>query len=345
MVGEFHLAGHLVTPHAVIDHHGTTVAQPVWDLYRAALTRFGQVPTLIEWDTDIPALQVLLGEARKAELIALHHAPVAGRIDLIQAGPQRRPEDDALASAQRAFAKALLVPGEDSLVLAQFQGQTRLPRFALYRGNLMATWEKTLASAYPVLVLLVGQAFFGALARAYGIRHPSDDGDLNQFGRHFSSFLAGFAHVADYPYLPDMARLEWALHCAHRAPDATGVSAAELAALSPERLDALSLALHPACQLLQFEWPVLALWQAHRSDGQPFPRMARAPSRALVVRALWRPDALALTEAGHAALSALAQGQPVGAALDAAFSLDEGFDVATHLQQWIAHAVLVDPAA
>ncbi len=346
MVGEIHLAGHLVTPHAVIDHHGATVAQPVWDLYRAALTRFGQVPTLIEWDTDVPELEVLLGEARKAELIALQHAPVAMRVDPIQSGPQHSKDDDALACAQQAFARALLAPDEQSLALASCKGEdeAKRRRFALYRGNMTATWEKTLANAYPVLVLLVGQEFFRALARAYGIRHPSDNGDLNLFGRHFSRFLTNFEHVAHYPYLPDMARLEWALHCAQHAPDATGFNAAELATLSPERFETWSLALHPACQLLQFAWPTLALWRAHQGldAGQTFPQMTRAPSRALVVRPLWQPDVLELTEAAHAALFALAQGQPVGAALDAAFAIDEGFDVATHLQQWIVQAVLVE---
>jgi hypothetical protein len=65
-IGEIHLAGHLITPDAVIDHHGDRVAEPVWRLYEAALDRFGPVSTLIEWDTDIPALSVLLGEADRA---------------------------------------------------------------------------------------------------------------------------------------------------------------------------------------------------------------------------------------------------------------------------------------
>jgi uncharacterized protein (UPF0276 family) len=71
MVGEMHLAGHLVTPDAVIDHHGDYVADPVWSLYETAVRRFGPVSTLIEWDTDIPALEVLLGEAGQARNIAL----------------------------------------------------------------------------------------------------------------------------------------------------------------------------------------------------------------------------------------------------------------------------------
>ena len=69
-VHEIHLAGHLVTPDAVIDHHGAPVAEPVWALYRAALQRFGPCATLIEWDTDIPALDVLLEEATKARAVS-----------------------------------------------------------------------------------------------------------------------------------------------------------------------------------------------------------------------------------------------------------------------------------
>lgn len=66
VVGELHLAGHRVTPVAVIDDHGSRVAPAVWSLYEAALRRFGEVPTLVEWDTGVPPLDVLLDEARLA---------------------------------------------------------------------------------------------------------------------------------------------------------------------------------------------------------------------------------------------------------------------------------------
>jgi hypothetical protein len=65
-VGEIHLAGHLVTDVAVIDHHGARVADAVWLLYEHALRRFGPLPTLVEWDTDVPALDVLIDEAARA---------------------------------------------------------------------------------------------------------------------------------------------------------------------------------------------------------------------------------------------------------------------------------------
>jgi uncharacterized protein (UPF0276 family) len=66
VVGEIHLAGHRATPVAVIDDHGSRVAPAVWSLYEAALARFGAVPTLIEWDTALPALDVLIDEASLA---------------------------------------------------------------------------------------------------------------------------------------------------------------------------------------------------------------------------------------------------------------------------------------
>lgn len=66
-VSEIHLAGHLVTDACLIDTHGDRVVEPVWRLYEAALARFGAVPTLIEWDTDIPPLDVVLAEAARAQ--------------------------------------------------------------------------------------------------------------------------------------------------------------------------------------------------------------------------------------------------------------------------------------
>jgi uncharacterized protein (UPF0276 family) len=66
VVGEIHLAGHCVMPDIVIDDHGSRVADEVWQLYAHAIARFGAVPTLIEWDSAIPPLAVLLDEAGHA---------------------------------------------------------------------------------------------------------------------------------------------------------------------------------------------------------------------------------------------------------------------------------------
>jgi uncharacterized protein (UPF0276 family) len=72
-VDEIHLAGHHVAEDAaiLIDDHGSRVAEPVWGLYAAALRRFGSAtPALVEWDANLPALEILLEEARRAEEMA-----------------------------------------------------------------------------------------------------------------------------------------------------------------------------------------------------------------------------------------------------------------------------------
>ena len=76
-VGEIHLAGYHDSGDIVIDDHGSRVHAPVWQVYRHALQRLGPRPSLLEWDTDLPALDVLLDEAAKAGRILDTSAPVA----------------------------------------------------------------------------------------------------------------------------------------------------------------------------------------------------------------------------------------------------------------------------
>lgn len=76
-VEEIHVAGHFVKTFLtetgeetiLIDDHGAPVPEPVWDLFREALYRLGPVPTLVEWDTKLPPLDVLLAEVRKADAL------------------------------------------------------------------------------------------------------------------------------------------------------------------------------------------------------------------------------------------------------------------------------------
>ncbi len=76
LVHEIHLAGHHINKvdgqKILIDDHGSTVSEPVWDLYELALNLFGPIPTLIEWDTRIPPFNVLKCEADKANRYLSH---------------------------------------------------------------------------------------------------------------------------------------------------------------------------------------------------------------------------------------------------------------------------------
>jgi uncharacterized protein (UPF0276 family) len=347
-VGEIHLGGHLVTDDGLIDHHGARVAPPVWDLYRAALARFGAVPTLVEWDTDLPPLDVLLDEAAQADAIAATAGQgVVLDTPLVPAGPAPAAHSAADSAAhpaapldalQQAFGAALFDAAQDAALAPQLKGDPR--RVGIYRGNLHAHWTRALSSAYPVLRRLVGDEFFDALARVHGRAHPARDPDLNRFGAALPDFLAGFAPAADHPYLADVARLEWCVHEAWFAPDAEARPVA-LAGLAPDAFEAARAVLHPSLRLHASPWATVALWRAHQEGGPDFPDALQAPTYALVLRSRVDVVVESIGAADHAALACLAGGGTFGAALDAAFDVDGDFDVAAHLRRWLEAGIVV----
>ena len=91
-IAEIHLAGHTHAGDIVIDDHGSRVSEPVWAVYAHALATWGQVPSLIEWDTDIPDLAVLLSQAERAEQLARQMLSGGGK-------PQHNPTHHTAAAA------------------------------------------------------------------------------------------------------------------------------------------------------------------------------------------------------------------------------------------------------
>jgi len=230
-------------------------------------------------------------------------------------------------------------------IVAPQLAEGRVDRLALYRGNLTAGWERALGEAYPVLRQLVGEEFFAGLARAYGKARPSQDPDLAAFGAHFAAFLEGFAAAAPYPYLPDVARLEWAVHRAHAAPDRTPAGSTALAGLGPEALDAARFTLHPSVALLHSSWAVAALWRAHQPGGPALPARADRPCDVLVVRRGWQVEVMEIGPAEAAALGELAQGSTFGAALEAALETQAPLDLGAMLQNWFRLGLVAAIAA
>lgn len=69
-VGQIHMAGHFDAGDVIIDTHEGPIIDPVWDLYRFTIEAIGRpVSTLIEWDTNVPALKKVVAEAREAQKI------------------------------------------------------------------------------------------------------------------------------------------------------------------------------------------------------------------------------------------------------------------------------------
>jgi hypothetical protein len=265
--------------------------------------------------------------------------------------PQPQPQPETLESLQKAFAAALDDPAADAALAAHLQsssysgdaGEQRLgARIGLYRGSVRAARHRALASAYPVLAALGGEAWFEALALAYARAHPAHDADLNRFGATLPAFVERYETDLRYAYFGEVARLEWALHVATFAANATPLSVQQWHALGADRLASARLEVHPACAALASPYAVDAIWRAHQSDGGgAWPARVDAPSWSLVVRPQWRPLLLTHTEAAHLAFTAIQRGATLDEALDTAFAADPGFDFAGQWRAWIESGALV----
>lgn len=136
-----------------------------------------------------------------------------------------------------------------------------------YKANGDALAERSLQASCPVVAQLLGEESFKTLARAFWHAHPPERGDLAQWGGELARFVLATGQLAEEPYLPDVARLEWSLHrCASCADAAVEhASFALLMALNPQDIH---LVLAPGCAILHSAWPVVSIVNAHL-HGRP----------------------------------------------------------------------------
>src|SRR5262249_43075734 len=159
---------------------------------------------------------------------------------------------------QQGFADALLRGDAAPVAPGAARTDDGGERFAIYRRAVFANYRNALAASYPVVKELVGAPFFNAAVDAFVHDHPSTSGDLNVYGGAFGAFLAAYPHARPLPYLPDVARLEWAIDEANRAADSghdRNAMIAAMAALPPERLPSLRLKLDPSCRIVSSAFP------------------------------------------------------------------------------------------
>jgi hypothetical protein len=250
-----------------------------------------------------------------------------------------------LAALERAFAAALTTQSVDDADVSAFTGPAARVRRRLsyYRGNVQVNARKALASAYPICAKLVGDEFFDGLAFEYAVRVPSRSGDLNEYGADFPTFLDDFAPIAQVPYLPDVAHLEWRVHRAHYAADAPPLDIAWLATVPADRFDALTVALHPACALIESRWPLARLWDVHQPgfDGPFDVDFDAGPDRVLVYRPAFRVQVASLDAGSFAFLGVALSGASLGAAFARAREADSNFTLDARLRQWVGDRVIV----
>lgn len=221
---------------------------------------------------------------------------------------------------------------------------TAARRIEVYRTNVMANLTGALGDIYPVIKRLVGDAFFQHAAEQYVRATPSRSGDLNQFGDAWPQFLADYPYGQDHPYLPDVARLEWAWHRAFHAADADAFDLTRLAAVPPERHAELHFKLQPAMAIIDSRYPLSDIWRVNQLDHvgadeidwqqRVHCTLVYRHDYAVLVRTLSLPE--------RAFLAALQQGLSLGESIEPAFAVDAQFDLQGFLLWLVQYGVITD---
>ena len=252
----------------------------------------------------------------------------------------------SLRELQQDFAGALFAAEGTAPAFAIAGPAIISERIAIYRTAMFANYRKALGATYAVVQRLVGTPFFNAAVDEFVRAHASTCGDLNVYGDEFGNFLAAYPHARDLPYLPDVARLEWAIDEAQRAADFTRAPEAVLAALAavpPEELASVRFHLDPSCRLVASAFPILRIWQVNQADHEGDDTVdLDAGADALLVRREAAGVSLSQQAPGeHAFVAALAAGAPLGEALDAAQGAAAAFDLGATLRKHIASGTIV----
>ncbi|WP_428032819.1 putative DNA-binding domain-containing protein [Ancylobacter sp.] len=206
-------------------------------------------------------------------------------------------------------------------------------RFAVYRNNVAVGLIGALEARFPAVRALVGEDFFGAMARDFIRRHPPASPLLANFGDALPGFLSTFGPLADLPYVADIARIEAARTRAYHAADLPRLDGAAFAALPPGALEHLRIGLHPAVTIVRSPHPVGDILAA--ANGADAPVTDWTPQAVLIDR----PDldvVLRPIPVGTATfLAALGAGNPLADAARAAQADDPAFDLAAALAELI----------
>jgi hypothetical protein len=247
-----------------------------------------------------------------------------------------------LLELQMRLRRAVL-GGDTGEIVAAIQGDGLDPaaRLGIYRHHAFSTLGDALQATFPVVCRLVDKRFFAYAAHEYLREHPPHSRCLVEYGADFADFLVRFTPCEQLPYLPDVARFEWALNIAATVREETPLQAETLAAIPPEEAAYVSLRLQPSLSYFASSWPIDAIWQANKTDEVPTIDLASGGTSLEIRRAseavAWRR----LDPGTFVFRTALADGLVLAAAMAAATLRDPAFDLTAALWRVFAEGLAV----
>jgi len=250
-----------------------------------------------------------------------------------------------LRKLQEGFAKSVNGKADENYAgVICNAGLSGTRRLGIYQHGVAIGLRDALGGVYEVVKKLVGDEFFTHVAESYIRVHPSTSGNIHDFGEKFPDYLGNFLGLETLPYLPDVARLEWAYHATFHSPVGEVLNINELAQVPESQYEKLSLLLSPTCSLLRSNFPILRIWQVNQEDdssGDGVVDLNEGGVELAIVREGKQIAFHTLMPGAFAMLKAFSDGKSFNVSCEAALNIDSGCDVSKVLQDVVMNRIVV----
>lgn len=318
-VAQIHLSGHSHMGTHIIDTHDDHVVDDVWALYQYVIHKAGRtINTMIEWDDHIPAFDVLYAELDKAKAaarsaqhaaplpdLAAHHPTYIANVITPLAQSQQQMQDAILRGTDELNNPDAWIKSKENFAPAQQLGvYIDAYRYRLYNVT---------AEDFPVLKAALGDGAFDTLLDDFVGAVHSSHFNIARYSNFLPDFVA--RHACASPFIHEIAVLENIIAQLADGTETPALTPDHLAGMTPETLMEIKLYPRKALQLLGFNYPVNAYYNAVKNDEAPDHPQAQS-SYLVVFRhedTVWRMD---LEEQEYRLLGYLFNGMAVGAALE-----------------------------
>jgi hypothetical protein len=216
-------------------------------------------------------------------------------------------------------------------------------RVGVYREMYVARLNEALRSDYPALAALLGDSLFDELAELYVREQPSRSYSLNDLGAGLPGFLHRLDGLPNPAYACDLARFELAKAQVFDEVETAPISPEAIPPIRPSDWEAVRLKPIAAFRLLSLRYPVqeYAGWVKQEKSG-PKPAMRRRNTRLVVYRRNYSVASMVLDREAFTVLSHLAEGLPLGRALEASSPAPGVFEM---FRRWMSEGLFqsIDP--
>lgn len=225
-----------------------------------------------------------------------------------------------LRDLQNRFAAAMVDPTASlpPELLPPSSGPGLERRFTVHRATYGKSLAQVTAAAFPSVAAILGPTRIERAGIAFCTKHPPRKAALWQYGGEFPDFLETFEPLQNIPYLPDLARLDWACHLAWFAEDASRLDPSRLTQIAPERIARITFIAHPAARIVASPFPIDSIKRAlaNRTDDSEKIRVPEQGETALVTRPHADVSHQPIQPPQAELVVGLLNGVPIGEALD-----------------------------